>query len=158
MSEKGWLFGGAGLLFLVSLAMRLFGIPNILTPYPMPLFLVAVLGGKYLFPFITPLLYMLALKIFSNSRHFSKVVIFLILAFAFLNLLYFLNSWDLAVKYQSYDYALFIALENGVGFLLALTMGLAGHIKKSRRLTLTANLTLFILLSWCAFPYLGEML
>ncbi|WP_120497376.1 hypothetical protein [Kiloniella sp. EL199] len=158
MTGKGWFFGGAGLLFFVSLSMRLFGIPNILTPYPMPLFFVAVMGGKYIFPFITPLLYILVLKIFSNSRHFSKVVIFLILAFAFLNFFYFLNAWDLGVQYQSYEYAQFIAIENIVGFLIALTMVLAGHIKKSHRLILTANLTLFILLSWCAFPYLGEVL
>ena len=138
--------------------MRLFGIPNILTPYPMPLFIVILMGGKYLFPFITPLLYMLVLKVFSNSRHFSKVVIFLILAFASLNFFYFLNRWDLGVKYQSYEYAQFIAIENVVGFLLVLTMALAGHIKKSRRLILSANITLFILLSWCAFPYLGEVL
>ena len=79
--------------------MRLFGVPNILTPYPMPLFIVILMGGKYLFPFITPLIYMLVLKVFSNSRHFSKVVIFLILLFAFLNFYYFLNTWDLGVKY-----------------------------------------------------------
>ncbi|KKJ78770.1 hypothetical protein WH95_01500 [Kiloniella litopenaei] len=158
MTEKGWFFGGAGLLFFVSLSMRLFGIPNILTPYPMPLFIVAIMGGKYIFPFITPLLYMLVIKIFSNSRHFSKVVIILILVFAFLNFYHFLNTWDLGVKYRSYEYAQFIAIENIVGFFIALTMGIAGHIKKSRRLILGANLTLFILLSWCAFPYLGEIL
>ncbi|WP_417454652.1 hypothetical protein [Kiloniella sp.] len=158
MPERAWLFGGAGLLFLVSLSMRLFGIPNILTPYPMPLFIVILMGGKYIFPFITPLLYMLILKIFSNSKHFSKVVVSLILAFAFLNFYHFLNTWDLGVKYRSYEYAQFIAIENIVGFLIALTMGIAGHIKKSRRLILGANLTLFILLSWCAFPYLGEIL
>ncbi len=158
MPEKLWLYGGAGLLALISLLIKAFGIPNILAPYPLPFLIVIFSGGKYVFPFITPILYIFVLKLFSNSKHFAKMIIILILGFAILNYIFFQNAWDLGVKYQSLQYAQFVAMENIIGFLLALTLAVMGHIKKSRRLVLSANLVLFALLSWCAFPYLGEVL
>lgn len=156
LSQKQWMYGGAGLLVAVSAVIVMGGVPNVWVPMPLPIVLVAFLT-MVLFPFVTPALYMLVLKFFSPSRHFSKVVLALVVVLGILNILYFQSAWDFGVKYQGPEHTKVVAIENIVGFGVVLLLAVIAIAKGSRPLALTANLFLFVLLSWCAFPYLGEL-
>ncbi len=99
LSQKQWMYGGAGLLAVVSAIIVLGGVPNVWVPMPLPIVLVAFLT-LILFPFVTPALYVLVLKFLSPSKHFTKIVLALVVVFGSLNVLYFQNSWEYGLKYQ----------------------------------------------------------
>jgi hypothetical protein len=70
---------------------------------------------------------------------------------------WFLEGWDLGIKWQSYQYTLDTAI---LSFLQAAAT--AGTFPASRRtdsllLNVAANLLLFAWASTFAFPYLGEL-
>jgi hypothetical protein len=156
LSQKQWMYGGAILLAAISAIIVLGGVPNVWVPMPLPIVLVAFIT-LILFPFITPALYLLVLKFLSPSKHFTKIVLALVVAFGALNILYFQNAWEYGLKYQGPEHTKIVAIENVVGFGLALLIAALALAKGSKSLALTANLFLFMLLSWCAFPYLGEL-
>ncbi len=156
MYQKQWMYGGAIILAAVSGTIVLGGVPNVWTPMPFPIVLVAILT-LVLFPFVTPVLYMLVLKFLSPSIHFAKIVLGLVATFAFLNTLYFKSSWDYGVKYQGLEHTRIVAMENAIGFGLLTVVAVIALVTDSRKLAYAANLLLFVLLSWCAFPYLGEL-
>ena len=156
LSQKQWMYGGAGILVVVSALIFVGGVPNVWAPMPLPIVIVAFLT-LILFPFVTPALYMLVLRFLSPSRHFAKIVLALVVGLGALNILYFQGSWEYGLKYQGPEHTEIVALENLVGFGLALVLAVTALAKGSRPLALSANLFLFVLLSWCAFPYLGEL-
>ena len=156
LSQKQWMYGGAILLAAVSATIVLGGVPNVWVPMPLPIVIVAFIT-LVLFPFITPALYLLVLKFLSPSHHFDKIVLGLIIVLGVLNTMYFQGSWDYGVKYQGQEHTKIVAIENIVGFSISLVIALAAFLKKSKPLALSANLLLFVVLSWCAFPYLGEL-
>lgn len=156
LSQKQWMYGGAVLLAVVSATIVMGGVPNVWVPMPLPIVLVAFFT-MILFPFVTPALYILVLKFLSPSVHFTKIVFALVFVFGVLNTLYFQNAWEYGVKYQGTEHTKIVAIENVVGFGLAALIAAIALVKSSRSLALTANLFLFVLLSWCAFPYLGEL-
>ena len=156
ITQKQWMYGGAAILVAVSALLVLGGIPNPWVPMPLPIVVVA-LFTLFLFPFVTPTLYLLVLKLLSPSKHFPKIVLSLVLVFGILNLLYFLSAWEYGIKYQGFGHTKIVAVENLVGFGIALLMAVIALNKRSKLLSLTTNLFLFVVLSWCAFPYLGEL-
>lgn len=156
VSQKQWMYGGAGILAAVSATIVLFGAPNVWTPMPLPIVLVAFLT-LILFPFVTPAFYLLFVKLLSRSKHFSKIVLALVVALGALNFLYFQGAWEYGIEYQGLEHTKIVAIENLVGFGTATAIAIIALVKGSRPLTLVANLFLFMLLSWCAFPYLGEL-
>lgn len=131
-------------------------VPNFLVPMPLPIVLVAYLT-VLLFPFVTPALYLMVLTFLSTSKHFSKIVLGLVVVIGTLNILYFKGSWEYGIKYQGSEHAKIVAIENIVGFCAAFIIAVIALVKEYRSLTYAANLLLFVLLSWCAFPYLGEL-
>lgn len=155
-SQKQWMYGGAAVLASVSALLFIGGVPNVWAPMPLPIVIVAFLTF-ILFPFVTPALYMLVLRFFSSSKNFTKIVLALVVGLGALNTLYFQSSWKYGLKYQGPEHTKIVALENLIGFGLALVLAVIALAKGSRPLALSANLFLFILLSWCAFPYLGEL-
>lgn len=156
LSHKQWKYGGAVLLAALSGANVLVDVPNIWVPMPIPIVIVAY-TTMILFPFVTPSLYLLVLRLSSYSVHFTKMILALVVAFGALNIMYFQSSWEYGLKYQGPEYIMIVAIENLLGFGITLVISVTALAKGSRSLTYAANLSLFILLSWCAFPYLGEL-
>lgn len=156
LSQKQWMYGGATLLVAVSGIVFLPGVPNVWIPMPLPLVLVAF-TALILFPFITPALYLLVLKFTSPSVHFTKIVLVLVAVMGALNIIYFQNFWEYGVKYQGPEHTKIVAIQNTVGFGIAIIIAVVALAKGSRPLAHIANVLLFVLLSWCAFPYLGEL-
>ena len=156
LSHKQWKYGGAALLAAVSGAIVLGGVPNVWVPMPLPIVIVAFVT-LILFPFVTPALYLLVLKLSSSSIHFTKIILALVVALGVLNIMYFQSAWEYGIKYQGPEHTKIVAIENLLGFGIVLAISVTALAKGSRSLTYTANLILFMLLSWCAFPYLGEL-
>ncbi len=156
LSQKQWMYGGAALLTAVSVTIVLGGVPNVWLPMPLPIVLVAFIT-LLLFPFVTPALYLLVLKLSSPSVHFARIILVLVAAIGVLNIMYFQSAWEYGVKYQGPEHTKIVAIENIVGFGIVLAIAIMALAKGSRPLAYAANLLLFVLLSWCAFPYLGEL-
>lgn len=151
-----WRYGGAALLAAVSSLIFTVGIMNVWVPMPLHLVLVAW-AAHVLAVLLTPALYLLTLKLSSNSSRFPQSVCILIAVFAALSVWYFHGSWSYGVQYQGAAHTRVVAAENIVGFGVALSISLWSLVRKSPPATYLANLFLFTLLSWCAFPYLGEL-
>lgn len=153
---RQWMYGGVGILIVSSSSILIGGAPNIWAPLPLPIYFVIFIV-IVLFPFVTSMAYWAVLKFVSPSRHFSKVILISVLCLAFLDAWYFYSQWQHGVEWQGIEHTKIVALENAVGFGLVLVLSFLALIRESRSLALTANLLLFVLLSWCAFPYLGEI-
>jgi hypothetical protein len=162
-----WVYGGA-LILVAASALFLFDSPSAWTPLPLPILIVAFISLSSLpssnffalvfVPFVIALQYVLILKLFYGSNHLPKIVFFLIVILGILNLLYFLNAWDYGLKWQGEFHTKIVATENFLGFSIALCLSSLSLTKQSQQLALLANMLLFFLLSWCAFPLLGEFL
>ncbi len=163
-----WMYGGAVILVGVSALILLDGLaPSVWIPMPFPIAFVAFLGLIFLpfsnfvallfFPFVIPSLYVLVLKLSYSSKHLSQIVLSLVVAVGLLDLLYFKVGWDYGLRWQGEAHAKIEAIQNLLGFGIAVLVGGFSLAKHSRQLALSANLFLFFLLSWCAFPYFGEL-
>lgn len=154
--KKYWEYGGA--LLLSGVSSLIFFVKHTSTWVPCPLYLVILAWISFvLSPLLTPALYLLNAKLSANSKYFSIITILLIVFSATLNLWYFYSAWLYGTKWQGLEHTQIIAIENIIGFGVAVLLSTWSHFRKSQAGTYAANLLLFILLSWCAFPYLGEM-
>jgi len=112
---------------------------------------------SYGFLAVMPTIYILELKLLGKRRYFGRVVFISAFFFAALNAYYFTQAWSYGYKYQGEFHTKAVAAENFVGFVALIFVAYLGMSKNSKMLQDTANLLLFLLLTWCAFPYLGEM-
>nr|WP_010130425.1 hypothetical protein [Microbulbifer agarilyticus] len=152
---KKWMYGGAILLAIVS-GVSIFGEPNAWLPVPLPILVLAFFPfGMY--PLLTPILYLLIVKYLSPHKYFAKFVLALTIFFSLLNIWYFQIYWAEGVKHQGVTHTRIVAIENFVGFGAAIAVAIYGVISGKRSIALAANLLLFLLLSWCAFPFLGKL-
>lgn len=156
ISEKQWKYGGAALLLAVSSLIIFSRVMSIWVPMPVYLVILAWITA-FLYMLFTPGIYLLLLKYFYSSSKLSAVTITLVIIMSLLNAWYFYGSWGYGEKYQGVEHTKIVAIENMLGFGVVLILSVWAHIKKVRSGTYAANLLLFVLLSWCAFPYLGEM-
>jgi hypothetical protein len=85
------------------------------------------------------------------------VVLLLALLSALMSILYFRAAWEYGAKYQGLDHTRIVAVQNLVCFGAAIVLSTLAVVRHSRPLALSANFLLFATLSWCAFPYLGEL-
>ena len=151
-----WMYGGSLLLVFIASSNLFAGLMSPL--FPMPFYQVMLLWIiPYLVMFFVPAFYLLEVKLISKSPNFINIVNVLIVVFCILNVLYFWASWDFGYQYQGEYHTRIVALENFIGFTIALVMSIWSIKNKSSTAAYIANFTLFVLLSWCAFPYLGEI-
>jgi len=154
--ESKWMFGGGLAILGASSLLFLVGVMN---PFvPMPLYMVVMAWIlSYGFLAVMPAIYLLEFKFLSQRSYFGKVVLISALLFAAFNAYYFSQAWSYGYKYQGEFHTRVVAAENLVGFASLIVLAYLGVSRKSKMLQYSANLLLFLLLSWCAFPYLGEL-
>ena len=155
-SSKIWISGGAITVAAVSALLLTQGM---MTPLvPMPVYQVVLAWVlSYAFVIVLPLLYVAEYHLLAEKAYFGRTVLTMALILAGLSVGYFYSGWDYGVKYQGEIHTRIAAVENAVGFLAVLGLSTLGIFKSSQVLLRTANLLLFVLLAWCAFPYLGEL-
>lgn len=156
MIDIKWLYFGTTFLALISFLHIISGgmSPFIPTPFYL-LFLGWVISYGVVFVF--PLLYLINLKMIVNNSNFGKIILIVALVISFLNLFYLLHSWKDGIKYQGLDYLNIVVIENIFGCSSLVALAYFGMKRKNKEVQHFANLLMFILLAWCAFPYLGEL-
>lgn len=150
------MIGGGVAIFCASSLLFLAGTMN---PFvPMPLYMVVMAWFlSYGFLAVMPAIYILELKLLGKKSYFGRAVLISALFVAVLNTYYFTQAWRYGYQYQGELHTKIVAVENISGFVVLLVIAYVGMSKNSKKLQYSANLLLFLLLSWCAFPYLGEM-
>lgn len=151
-----WISSGAIILVAVSVLMLTQGMMTPLVPMPVYQVVLAWILS-YAFVIILPLLYVVEYHFLSRKQYFGETLVTTTLILSNLSLLYFWGSWDYGVQYQGELHIRIVAVENALGFLAVLALSTVGLAKSSQVLLRIANLLLFVLLAWCAFPYLGEL-
>ena len=151
-----WMYGGAISIALISSLILTVGVMN---PFvPMPIYQVILAWVISFFSILVmPVIYMFEVKLISQTKYFSIIVTALISALALLNIKYFWGAWGYGYKYQGELHTQIVAIENIVGFSIALAVSIWALKHKNTVASYIANFILFALLSWCAFPYLGEL-
>lgn len=154
--QHKWTFGGAILLLVISSIMMTTGV---MKPWnPMPIYQVILAWiVSFFYLFFIPIIYLIEIKLIAQSKHFLKIVTGLTLLLSALSIKYFWGSWDYGYKYQGELHTKIVALENLLGFSIVLGVCIWAIKKENQTGGYAANLLLFSLLAWCAFPYLGEM-
>lgn len=154
--EWEWMFGGCVAILGLSSLLLFVGVMN--TFVPMPLYMVIMVWIlSYGFLAVMPVIYLIEFVLLSQCTYFGKAVLISALFFTALSAYYFSQAWSHGYKYQGAFHTKVVAVENLVGFTSLIVLAYFGVSRNSKILQNLANLLLFLLLSWCAFPYLGEL-
>ncbi|ATW02375.1 hypothetical protein [Sphingorhabdus sp. YGSMI21] len=153
--ENIWTYGGAIALALLSGFTVMQGV-TVYAPLPFYIILLAWIIPP-LAILLTPFCYFMVVYLGTKSPRFSIYILILCLMFGALNTWSIYSAWDYGIRYQGESHTQIVAIENIVGFAFVLVLATYAHLKKIQTATLLANFSLFALLSWCAFPYLGEL-
>lgn len=145
--------------FVLILASGFMMVPGDLKSWnPMPFYQVVFVAHlSFLYVLVIPFLYAVEFYLIAKHKKFIDIVTGLTLFILALNVQYLINGWDLGLRYHGETHTNRVALINVFGFSLVLCLCIFGLIKKTRTAGYIANLMLFGLLSWCAFPYFGEL-
>jgi len=155
-TAKNWRLSGIFSLVLLTLLTLKTGYMNPLVPMPFYLVfltwiilygVIAVMPALYIFHF---------LFVFSRENP-ARAIMISTAVFSLLNIIYFWNCWIYGTRWQGAFHTRTVALENLVGFAAVLVFLVVGKRRFPRHYLYASHLLLFILLTWCAFPYLGEL-
>lgn len=160
-TKNQWLFAGAAVLVLLC-ATFLLDNPKPWLPWPTHQALIAFLSDNWparVLPIllIVPVLYLTSLSVIWNARHLAAIVLGASLLFSLLSAVYLIGSWPYGLRWQGLSHTLIVTSINVIGVSLVLALAWAGFRRKSRQLSVAAYFGAFAMLSWCAFPYLGEL-
>lgn len=155
-SDKQWMFGGALAVMAASSAVFFSGMPSELVPIPTHILILAWVLS-YASIFVLPIVYVVVFKLLHKKDNFGKIILGLSIVFALLSIIYFIFSWEYGIKWQGEFHTHIVAVINAIGFFVLGILAIVGLRKESIKLQYTANLFLFLLLSWCVFPVLGEL-
>ncbi|MEC4672801.1 MAG: hypothetical protein VST68_01305 [Nitrospirota bacterium] len=155
-AERNWMIWGAvGIAVLSSLILIVPG-KNPLVPIPFYLLLLAWLIG-YGFIAALPLIYLVEFWFLRRKECFGKFTLNSALLFLVFNILYFWVAWENGIKWWGKLHTQLVAIENAIGFFILIILAHHGEKWNSRSIQYSANLFMFLLLAWCAFPILGEI-
>lgn len=159
MKEIGrpvWLFGGTAVVVLFCASLMTARVMTPLVPMPTHQVLLAWTTG-FLYLLVLPIIYFASLPALWNATRRGEIILALIALLAVATIYWFMASWEYGYKYQGATHTQLVATENAIGICAAAGLSVAGLLKKTRTMQLAAYLLMFVLLSWCAFPYLGEL-
>lgn len=155
-AQKTWLY----LFAIILLAMSAFSIlgSNRSPLNPLPFyFYFLVIFISYFSLFVMPVLYLAQIWLLNKAKRLSEIVLILTVGLAVLNFLHIVIAYKYGLVYRGSIYMHIVIFENIVIFLMAFSLAIYGLLKRSEFASNLAILFLFIALSWCAFPYVGEM-
>ncbi len=154
LTEIKWAFFGSATIAGVSSLPVVTGITSAFVPLP---FYMALMAWVFSYGILAvlPLLYLVEFIWLSGKRSFGKVILIMSSILSALNLIYLINSWEYGVRHQGQQYTKIVVFENIIGFGSLITLIYIGRKVKSKNMLYSANLYMFCLLAWCAFPYLG---
>ena len=151
-----WMIGGALLVAGVSLLIAFGRVPSVYVPMPIYLVITAWIAS-YLYVVVTPSLYLIATHIICTWERAFPIMTAVYVGVAVLNVLYFRAAMDYGIQFQGEQHVEIVTVQNFVGCLNVITLAGFAWMDRSRQKMLIANLLFFVVMSWCAFPYLGEL-
>ncbi|MBI5589479.1 MAG: hypothetical protein HY881_03240 [Deltaproteobacteria bacterium] len=154
--DKKWMLFGAIAIAVVSSLLFTVSIMNPLVPTPFYLLILAWIISYGIIA-VLPLIYLAEYWFLSRKNGFGKITLISAVLLSILSFIYFWVAWEYGLKYQGELHTQLVAAENGIGFLILLTVAYKGVKANSKPIQYSANLFMFLLLAWCAFPYLGEL-
>ncbi len=155
-TDQKWLILGV-LAVTVTSSLVFIGEPiRVLAPAPFYMMMLAW-SMPYGYIVVMSIIYVIEFSLIRNRKNFGTFILILAIFFSVLDIWYFYGAWEFGVEYQGYTYTKIVAIGNMVGFASLVILSYLGVKTKSRTLQHSANLFLFLLLSWYAFPYLGEL-
>jgi hypothetical protein len=153
--RREWLWGGAVATTVLSSVLFMGNGPSVLRPMPVhQVVLALVMGGAFVF--VLPVIYLVTLAYLWERRSFAQVSLAASLVVAGLSVVWFVNSWEFGISYQGVGHTVAVAALNAVAIVAAVALALVGWRRQLRQMQASAYLTVFVVLSWCAFPFLGE--
>jgi len=151
-----WYVRGAIAIGIVGAMIFFVGGPSIVAP--MPIFLVLLAWAiSFLAVLVLPMIYFLSAYFGVRLRKYPAYVLALVLLVASLNIWYFTEAWSYGVKWQGDTHTHTVAILNVVSFGIVGFIAAQGAWQDSVKQAKIAHFCLFVVLSWCAFPYLGEL-
>ena len=130
--------------------------PSIIAPAP--IFLVILAWIIWLFALLVlPAIYFATAYFGMRWSRYPALVLGMVLLFAALNIWYFVNAWSYGIKWQGESHTYAVTIINAICFAIVGILAVLGVAKNSMNAARNAHLALFVVLSWCAFPYLGEL-
>lgn len=154
-TAKRWRLAGVFSLVFLTLLILKTGYMNPIVPMPFYLVLLTWIIWYGVIA-VMPALYFSHFPFVFNGKNPAKVVMISTIVFSVLNIIYFWNFRDYGLRWQGAFHAWAVALENLVGFAAIFVILITGKQKIPRHYLYVSHLLLFILPTWCAFPYLGE--
>jgi len=155
-TEKKWMYTGALMLVVTTLTPAFIETNHSpFAPFPIYLMIFArVLSFGYFL--VMPALYILCFWLLNEKSFFGLFVFLTSLVVTILGVWFFIELWPYGLKYQGQRHTEIVAIENAIGFFIQILISFFGFISKSKTMQSFSLIFLFFLLSWCAFPYLGE--
>ncbi len=153
---NGWFYFGMIFLFVVSSITILGGSPSVVRPSPFYLIILS-LFISYFSIFAMPLLYTVSFLFIYNIGNSIAKFRYVVILISIFNFFDIYMSWNYGVKINGIDYVQKILFINIIAFVILIFLSEFAYRKNLKRLFFFNNLYLFFLLSWCAFPYLGEL-
>lgn len=159
MSEENdliWCVKGAMTVGVVCAIVFFVGGPSIVAPVPLYLLLLAW-TMSFVAVLVLPVIYFLSAYYGSRVPGYPILVVALSLLIAGLDAWYFTEAWAYGIKWQGATYTQTMVILNVLCLGAVSFFAAWGALKNSMKAAKVAHLCLFIVLSWCAFPVLGEL-
>jgi hypothetical protein len=116
--------------------------------------LALLMGGAFVF--VLPFIYLVTLAYLWDRHWFAQVSLAASLVVAGLSVAWFVTTWESGGSYQGVGHTVAVAALNAVVIVAAVALASVGWHRQSRQMQVSAYFTVFAVLSWCAFPFLGE--
>ena len=161
-SEFRWLVLGTGVLVLLSVSTILGNLPAPWAPWPTHQIVLGLLAqGRFLellLPvLLVPILYSATGVTLWNAKNSGVVVLCVSSAFLIVSVIYLVGSWSYGVRWQGLSHTIIVSAVNIVGVSIVAALAWLGFRQGSKRRQREAYFIMFAMLSWCAFPWLGEL-
>ena len=151
-----WCIKGAIAVGVVCALVFFVGGPSIIAPVPLYLLLLAW-TMSFVAVLVLPVIYFLSAYYGSRIQGYPIWVVALTLLIAGLDAWYFTEAWAFGIKWQGAGYTQTMVILNILSLSAVSFVAAWGVLKNSMKAAKIAHLCLFIVLSWCAFPVLGEL-
>jgi hypothetical protein len=149
-------YGGAVVLAVLCSSVRWSGVMTPWAPWPVYQVLLAWTTGIGLL-LVMPAIYVGTALWLWDSPNRGRKVLWVSVAFALLSVVYLANAWDVGARFQGATHTRIVVEENAVGLIVVLFLAVIGLRPRAQQSQIAALFLVFAMLSWCAFPYLGEL-
>ncbi|HZF28240.1 MAG TPA: hypothetical protein VE907_03920 [Gammaproteobacteria bacterium] len=155
-AKSAWLCIGATLLVALGSLVQIVDSPTLLVPMPLHQVILAWTTGFGQLA-VLPITYVVTLALLWDSDALGEFVQVASIVVLVLNVLYFVTSLGSGLRHQGSLHTFVVAGYNVVGLAAVVALAVLGRQRDAKQLQVAAYLILFAMLSWCAFPYLGEL-